>query len=123
MRARSKPVGALSGGEATRLIFARLGVIKPTVLVVDEPTNHLDLEGIEALAAGLEEYDGTIIFVSHDRWFVSRLATRVLEIRPDGMEDFPGTYEEYLVRCADDHLDVEAVVRKARRKKRVDAGS
>jgi ATPase subunit of ABC transporter with duplicated ATPase domains len=115
-----KRVGALSGGEAARLIFARLGVIRPTVLVLDEPTNHLDLEGIESLAEGLERYDGTIIFVSHDRWVVSRLATRILEIRPDGIEDFPGSYEEYLVRCADDHLDIEAVVRKARRTKRAE---
>jgi ATPase subunit of ABC transporter with duplicated ATPase domains len=116
-----KQVGHLSGGEAARLIFARLGVTKPTVLVLDEPTNHLDLEGIEALADGLENYDGTIVFVSHDRWFVSRLATRILEIRPEGLEDFPGTYEEYLARCGDDHLDVEAVVRKVRRAKRAEA--
>jgi len=112
-----KQLRNLSGGEAARLIFARLGVLQPTALVLDEPTNHLDLEGIEALADGLEGYDGTIIFVSHDRWLVSRLATRVLEIRPDGLQDFPGTYEEYLARCGDDHLDVEAVVRKARREK------
>ena len=116
-----KRVRNLSGGEAARLVFARLGIVKPTVLVLDEPTNHLDLEGIEALAEGLENYDGTIIFVSHDRWFVSRLATRILEIRPDGLEDFKGPYEEYLARCGDDHLDVEAVVRTARRKKRAEA--
>ena len=118
-----KRVRDLSGGEAARLIFAKLGVTKPTVLVLDEPTNHLDLEGIEALAEGLEAYDGTIIFVSHDRWFASRLATRILEIRPDGLEDFPGTYEEYLHRCGDDHLDVESVVRAERRKKRAAARS
>ena len=116
----AKKVANLSGGEAARLVFARLGVTKPTVLVLDEPTNHLDLEGIESLAEGLEKYDGTIIFVSHDRWLVSRLATRILEIRPDGLEDFPGTYEEYLERCGDDHLDVEAVVRSARRAKRAE---
>jgi ATPase subunit of ABC transporter with duplicated ATPase domains len=112
-----KQLRNLSGGEAARLIFARLGVLQPTALVLDEPTNHLDLEGIEALADGLGGYDGTIIFVSHDRWLVSRLATRILEIRPDGLQDFPGSYEEYLARCGDDHLDVEAVVRKARREK------
>jgi ATPase subunit of ABC transporter with duplicated ATPase domains len=112
-----KQLRNLSGGEAARLIFARLGVLQPTALVLDEPTNHLDLEGIEALAEGLGGYDGTIIFVSHDRWLVSRLATRILEIRPDGLQDFPGSYEEYLARCGDDHLDVEAVVRKARREK------
>jgi ATPase subunit of ABC transporter with duplicated ATPase domains len=109
-----KKVANLSGGEAARLIFARLSVTRPTVLVLDEPTNHLDLEGIEALADGLEAYDGTLIFVSHDRWLVSRLATRILELTPSGVVDFPGSYEEYLERCGDDHLDAESVVRRAR---------
>jgi ATPase subunit of ABC transporter with duplicated ATPase domains len=113
----AKKVAHLSGGEAARLIFARLGVTKPNVLVLDEPTNHLDLEGIESLADGIERYDGSVIFVSHDRWLVSKLATRVLEITPEGLQDFPGTYDEYLARCGDDHLDVDAVVRKARREK------
>jgi ATPase subunit of ABC transporter with duplicated ATPase domains len=113
-----KKVAHLSGGEAARLIFARLEVTEPNVLVLDEPTNHLDLEGIESLQQGLAAYDGTIIFVSHDRWLVSRLATRIIEITPDGLQDFPGTYDEYLARCGDDHLDVDAVLRKARREKR-----
>ncbi len=113
-----KRLSALSGGEAARLVLASLSIEEPTVLVLDEPTNHLDLEGIEALVEGLRNYDGTIIFVSHDRWFVGRLATRILEIRADGMEDFPGTYDEYLAHCGDDHLDVDAVIRKARREKR-----
>ncbi len=113
-----KQVGHLSGGESARLIFARLSVTGPNVLVLDEPTNHLDLEGIEALAEGLLAYEGTVIFVSHDRWLVSRLATRVLEIRPDGIQDFAGSYDEYLTACGDDHLDVEAAIRRARREKR-----
>ncbi len=113
-----KSVKSLSGGEGARLIFARLAVTKPNVLVLDEPTNHLDLEAIEALAQGLEAYDGTLLFVSHDRWFVSRLANRILEISPQGMNDFRGTYEEYLDRCGDDHLDAEAVLLKVRREKR-----
>jgi ATPase subunit of ABC transporter with duplicated ATPase domains len=91
-----KRVSALSGGEQARLIFAWLGIMEPSVLVLDEPTNHLDLEGIEALAEALKAYDGTLIFVSHDRWFVSKLATRVFEIRPDGAEDYDGSYEEFL---------------------------
>jgi ATPase subunit of ABC transporter with duplicated ATPase domains len=114
-----KIVHSLSGGEAARLIFAKLGVTQPSVLVLDEPTNHLDLEAIESLAAGIEKFDGTVIFVSHDRWFVSRLATHILEITPDGITDFPGTYDEYLASCGDDHLDVDAVIRKARREKNV----
>jgi ATPase subunit of ABC transporter with duplicated ATPase domains len=66
-----KKLSALSGGEAARLVFSRLALEKPNVLVLDEPTNHLDLESIEALVAGLQSYDGTLILVSHDRWFVS----------------------------------------------------
>jgi len=119
-----KKVGSLSGGEAARLVFARLGIQKPNVLVLDEPTNHLDLEAIEALVAGLKAYDGTLVFVSHDRWFVSRLANRILEITPQGIRDYRGTYAEYVERCGDDHLDVEvAVLRAKRAKKRARAGS
>ncbi len=113
-----KKLQALSGGEAARLIFARQVVEKPNVLVLDEPTNHLDLEAIEALVSALQAYDGTLIFVSHDRWFVGELATRIIEITPEGINDFPGTYEEYLDRCGDDHLDARVVLRKARAAKR-----
>ncbi len=70
------------------------------MLVLDEPTNHLDLEAIDALVEGLKKYDGTLLFVSHDRWFVPQLATRILEITPAGLRDFPGTYDEYLERWA-----------------------
>jgi ATPase subunit of ABC transporter with duplicated ATPase domains len=109
-----KPIGALSGGEAARLIFCRLIVEKPNVLVLDEPTNHLDIEAIAALMEGLKAFEGTVLFVSHDRWFVSELATRILEVTADGPRDFPGTYSEYLDRCGDDHLDAQAVVLKAK---------
>ncbi len=108
-----KKVTALSGGEGARLIFARLDVTEPNVLLLDEPTNHLDLEGIAALAEGLKAYDGTLVFVSHDRWFVSELATRIVELTADGVTDFSGTYEEYLVHCGDDHLDARRVVEQA----------
>jgi len=109
-----KPIGALSGGEAARLIFGRIIVEKPNVLILDEPTNHLDLEAIHALVEGLKAFEGTVLFVSHDRWFVSELATRILEVTPEGPRDFPGTYTEYLERCGDDHLDADAVVSKAK---------
>jgi ATPase subunit of ABC transporter with duplicated ATPase domains len=109
-----KKIDYLSGGEAARLVFAALSVTHPNVLVLDEPTNHLDLEGIEALADALVDYDGTLVFVSHDRWFVGKVASRILEIRPDGLQDFDGTYEEYLERCGDDHLDAEAVLAQAK---------
>jgi ATPase subunit of ABC transporter with duplicated ATPase domains len=112
-----KKLGSLSGGEAARLVFARLGVERPNVLLLDEPTNHLDLESIEALVENLEAYEGTLILVSHDRWFVSQLATRVVEIRSDGIRDFAGTYDEYVHACGDDHLDVDEVVLRARREK------
>ncbi|MFW6206591.1 MAG: hypothetical protein ACOC5J_01520, partial [Gemmatimonadota bacterium] len=104
-----------SGGEAARLVFSRLALERPNVLVLDEPTNHLDLESIESLLEGLREFDGTLILVSHDRWFVSELATRIVEIRPDGVLDYPGTYEEYVHHCGDDHLDVDEVVLKAKK--------
>jgi ATPase subunit of ABC transporter with duplicated ATPase domains len=113
----NKRIGTLSGGEAARLIFAILAARKPNVLVFDEPTNHLDLEAIHALVEALRAYEGTVIFVSHDRWFVSELATRVLELTPEGPRDFPGTYPEYLEKCGDDHLDADAVVLKARRER------
>ncbi|MCP4809177.1 MAG: ABC-F family ATP-binding cassette domain-containing protein [Proteobacteria bacterium] len=108
-----KKVEHLSGGEAARLLFARVAVIEATVLVLDEPTNHLDIESISALAQALKKYEGTIIFVSHDRWFTDRLATRIIEIDADGVTDYPGTYREY-VRRGQDHLDAGAVVAKAK---------
>ena len=112
-----KRLKALSGGEATRLIFSRLTIERPNVLVLDEPTNHLDLESIEALVEGLKSYPGTLILVSHDRWFVAQFATRIVEIKSDGIRDYPGTYEEYVHACGDDHLDVDTVILKVKREK------
>jgi ABC-type multidrug transport system ATPase subunit len=82
------------------------------VLLLDEPTNHLDMEAIRALAKAVKDFEGTTIFVSHNRWFVSELATRIVEIREDGVVDFPGTFDEYLAKCGDDHLDASAVLAK-----------
>jgi energy-coupling factor transporter ATP-binding protein EcfA2 len=122
--AAEKPLSTLSGGEAARLVFARMQVEQPNVLVLDEPTNHLDLESIEALVAGLQNYDGTLILVSHDRWFVNQLATRVVEISRTGIRDYHGTYEEYVHDCGDDHLDTDNVVLKTKRNdKKARAGS
>jgi ATPase subunit of ABC transporter with duplicated ATPase domains len=114
----SKKLSALSGGEAARLVFSRLALEQPNVLVLDEPTNHLDLESIEALVSGLLNYDGTLILVSHDRWFVSQLATRVIEISKTGIRDYAGTYEEYVHALGDDHLDADSVVLKAKREEK-----
>jgi ATPase subunit of ABC transporter with duplicated ATPase domains len=113
-----KKLSALSGGEAARLMFAKQAVEKPNVLILDEPTNHLDLEAIDALVQAIKAYEGTLIFVSHDRWFVNELATRVVEITPAGVQDFSGTYDEYLARAGDDHLNAQEVLRRARESKR-----
>jgi ATPase subunit of ABC transporter with duplicated ATPase domains len=92
-----KPVRVCSGGEKNRLLFGKLLMSAPNVLVMDEPTNHLDMEAIEALNLALAHYEGTLIFVSHDREFVSSLATQVIEIRDRSLNHFDGTYEEYLM--------------------------
>lgn len=91
-----KPAKVLSGGEQGRMLFGKLMMQKPNVLIMDEPTNHLDMESIEALNMALEMYEGTLIFVSHDREFVSSLATRVIEMTPTKLHDFTGNYEDYL---------------------------
>src|SRR5437667_1933038 len=92
-----KSVKVLSGGEKGRMIYGKLMLTKPNVLLMDEPTNHMDMETIESLQIGLEHYPGTLIFVSHDREFVGGLATRILELKPGGtIDDFRGSYDEYL---------------------------
>ena len=92
-----KPVNVISGGEQGRMLFGKLILQQPNVMVMDEPTNHMDMESIEALNYALENYPGTLIFVSHDREFVSSVATRIIELRPDGIADFTGTYDDYLL--------------------------
>ncbi len=104
----AKRVGDLSGGEAARLVFCSLAIQRPNVLLLDEPTNHLDLESIEALVDGLRSYDGTVVFVSHDRWLVSRLANRIVEISAERVRDFHGSYDDYVHYCGDDRLDAPA---------------
>ncbi len=92
----NKSVKVLSGGEQSRMLFAKLILQKNNVLVLDEPTNHLDMESIESLNIALEDYEGTIIFVSHDRTFVSSLATRIIEFTSEGLIEYKGNYEDYL---------------------------
>jgi ATPase subunit of ABC transporter with duplicated ATPase domains len=91
-----KSVRVISGGEQGRMLFGKLILKKPNVMLLDEPTNHLDMESIEALNLALENYPGTLIFVSHDREFVSSLATRIIELSADGITDFSGTYDDFL---------------------------
>jgi ATPase subunit of ABC transporter with duplicated ATPase domains len=97
-----KPVAVISGGEKQRMMFGKLILQKPNVLLMDEPTNHLDMESIESLNDALDRYTGILVFVSHDREFVSSLATRIIEMKPGGegkpaiVVDFRGNYEDYL---------------------------
>ena len=93
-----KKVRVCSGGEKNRLLFGKLVMSEPNVMLLDEPTNHLDMESIEALNLALENFEGTLIFVSHDREFVSSLATRVIEIADQKILDFPGGYDEFLAQ-------------------------
>ena len=91
-----KPVKVLSGGEKGRMMYGKLMLGRHNVLLMDEPTNHMDMESIESLNIALEKYAGTLIFVSHDREFVSSLATRILEVKEGQIIDFRGGYEDYL---------------------------
>jgi len=90
-----KPTGALSGGETARLLFCRIMLQKPNVLVLDEPTNHLDLESINALNIALQKYDGTVLLVTHDQDLIEEVGTRIWHFDGRKIEDFKGTYDEY----------------------------
>ena len=92
----NKPINVLSGGEKGRLLFGKLMLQSPNVIIMDEPTNHMDMESIESLNLAVDLYPGTVIFVSHDREFVSSLATRVIELHEESYTDYRGNYEEYL---------------------------
>ncbi len=113
-----KSTGALSGGEAARLILAKLVLLEGNVLVLDEPTNHLDLEAIEALTAALVDFEGTVLLVSHNRYVVERVATKVLELTPKGIDLYPDTYREFLDHRGTDHLDGQVDLRADRPVKR-----
>ena len=91
-----KKVNVLSGGEQGRMLFGKLMLSQTNILLLDEPTNHMDMESIESLNTALEKYKGTLFFVSHDREFVSSIATRILEIKSDKIIDFTGNYEDYI---------------------------
>ena len=92
----NKPVNVISGGEQRRMLFGKLVLQRPNVIIMDEPTNHLDMESIESLNAALDSYPGTLIFVSHDREFVSTLATRIIEIMADKVLEYNSNYNSYL---------------------------
>lgn len=88
----------MSGGEKVRLTLAKLMLKHDNFLILDEPTNHLDIRGKEALEKSLRDYDGSIIFVSHDRYFISNIATSILEIDDTKANFYPMTYQEYLAK-------------------------
>ena len=94
-----KKIGVLSGGERSRVALARLLINPGNLLLMDEPTNHLDLDSSEALAESLTSYDGTLIFVSHNRSFVRKLATRIWNVEGGRVETYPGTLDEYMDSC------------------------
>jgi ATPase subunit of ABC transporter with duplicated ATPase domains len=101
---QKKSVKVLSGGEKQRMIIAKLVLATPNVMLLDEPTNHLDMESIESLNTALDKYPGTLVFVSHDREFVSSLATRIIELKPGDagapatVIDYRGSYDDYVAR-------------------------
>lgn len=109
--ATSKKIRTLSGGELSRLILARMMLEKHNVLILDEPTNHLDMESIDALTEALLNYKGTLIFVSHNCFFVSKLANRILEITDKGIQSFKGSYDEYVCRTERDYLSSNIALR------------
>ena len=100
-----KKVGALSGGEAARLVFASLMLKEHNVLILDEPTNHLDMESTEALIEALQEYKGTLLMVSHNRYFISEIANRIVELQGGEVVDFRGGYTEFVEQHERDYLD------------------
>ena len=101
-----KKIGVLSGGERNRYALARMLLHPSNFLLLDEPTNHLDIRAKDVLLESLQEFNGTIVFVSHDRYFIDKLATRVFEIGGGEVHDFPGNYEEYLWRKEGRQVDL-----------------
>ena len=93
-----QPISTLSGGERGRVALAKLMLKKDNFLLLDEPTNHLDMDSREVLEDALDDFDGTILTVSHDRYFINRVANRVIEMRPDGVREYLGNYDDYLAK-------------------------
>src|SRR5437763_10369958 len=93
-----KRIGVLSGGERNRYALARMLLQPSNFMLLDEPTNHLDMRAKDVLLTALQDYNGTVVFVSHDRYFLDRLATRVIEVEDGTVHVYPGNYEDYVWR-------------------------
>ena len=91
-----RPISSLSGGEKGRVSLSKLMLSHANFLILDEPTNHLDIQSKEILESAMNSYTGTILYVSHDRYFINKTATRILEISKDGLTSYPGNYQDYL---------------------------
>jgi len=102
-----KKISSLSGGEKARVSLAKLMLLKANVLILDEPTNHLDLYSKEVLESSLLEYEGTLIFISHDRYFLNKIAERMMELSPQGVEYFLGNYDDYVEKKRE-HVEDQA---------------
>ncbi|QPA31191.1 ABC-F family ATP-binding cassette domain-containing protein [Thermaerobacillus caldiproteolyticus] len=114
-----KPVSALSGGEKARLALAKLMMQKANFLILDEPTNHLDLDSKEVLENALIDYPGTILFVSHDRYFINRIATKIYELTKDGITEYLGDYDYYITKKAE-MLELERLASEEKATRRKD---
>jgi ATP-binding cassette subfamily F protein 3 len=90
-----RPIKTFSGGEKNKLALARLTRLNPNLLILDEPTNHLDMASREALAEILNDYRGTLILISHDRWLLGQVTDHILDVRKSGCKQYPGSYDEY----------------------------
>jgi len=109
-----KRIGVLSGGERNRYALARMLLRPSNFMLLDEPTNHLDMRAKDVLLEALQEYSGTTVFVSHDRYFIDKLATRVFEIEGGEIHDYPGNYEDYLWQKAGKPVEAVAPVSQAK---------
>lgn len=109
-----RPISSLSGGEKGRVSLAKLMLSHANFLILDEPTNHLDIQSKEILESAMNSYTGTILYVSHDRYFINKTATRILEISRDSLASYPGNYQDYLHQKEKESVSSETTVKEAK---------